>query len=476
MGKFIVSESFLYKWRFIIGYALIALGLIAALILVGLYLPGGLSAQEMQSVVDSNSVNFNSFMTTPNIINLPYYFLQHAALSFFGVTIFTIKLPSLILAFLSVIGIILILRKWFKPSVGVLASLIAITTGQFLFIAQDGTANIMYLFLPVCLLLLATMIAYQKKFKWFYVLGFFISAALSLYTPLGIYLLLALVIIAFIHPHLRYLVKQISQIPLVIGIIIFAILITPLANALISNPSLGLTLIGVPTSWPNLGSNLASLAAEYFGFDKPGGLTVMTPFFELGSMLIILIGIIHVIRTGITAKNYVIISWVVCLIPLMIFNPGLTSITYLPLVLLLATGLNTTLSYWYKLFPNNPYARIGGLIPVIVLVSALVFSGASRFVYGYEYDPSIVSNFSNDLELIPVNTKTLLVANSEKAFYEVVANHNKNLAIITEPSGDEFLATHKSYNNFNGYKISKIITSSSKDDSNRFYLYTKTAN
>lgn len=476
MGKFNISESFLYKWRFVIGYGLIGIILITALILVGIYLPGGLSAQEMQSVVDSNSVNFNSLMTTPNIINLPYYFLQHVSLHFFGVSIFTIKLPSLILAFLSLGGIVLILRKWFKPSVGVLASLIAITTGQFLFIAQDGTPTIMYLFLPLCLLLLATMIAYQKKFTWFYVLSFFVTAGLSLYTPLGIYLILALVIIALIHPHLRYLIKQIPQIPLVIGMIIFAIIVTPLANALLGNPKIGLTLAGIPSAWPDFGSNLASLGAEYFGFDRPGGLTVMTPFFELGSMLLILIGLLTVVITRITAKNYVIISWILCLIPLMILNPVLTSITYLPLVLLLATGLNTTLAYWYKLFPNNPYARIGGLIPVVVLTLALVISGASRFVYGYEYDPNIVSNFSNDLELIPKETKNILVANSEKNFYDVIAKYRTTLTVVEKPIGDEFLATYKSHENFKGYTIKKIITSSSKDDSNRFYLYTKITN
>jgi len=106
----------------------------------------------------------------------------------------------------------------------------------------------------------------------------------------------------------------------------------------------------------------------------------------------------------------------------------------------------------------------------------LVFSGASRFVYGYEYDPSIATNFSNDLELIPTDTKTILVSNSEKSFYEVIASHNKSLAVITEPGGEEFLATHKSNSNFDGYMISKSITSSSKDDSNRFYLYTKISN
>lgn len=476
MGKFIISESFLYKWRYVFGYTFIALGLIAVLIIVGLYLPGGLSAQETQSIVDGDSIEIASILNSTNIINMPYLFLQKLSLSLFGVSIFTIKLTSLFLAFISIICIIVILGYWFKRSIGILASLVAITTGQFLFIAQDGTANIMFLFWPVCLLFLATLIAFHKKLKWFYALGFFIIAGLSLYTPLSIYLILALIFVTFLHPHLRYLIKQIPQQTLVIGIIIFTIIITPLANSLISNPDIGLSLAGIPTSWPNFGANLSSLGAEFFGFSKPGGLTIMTPFFELGSMLIIAIGIFHTIKTGVTAKNYIIISWIVCLIPLMILNPELSNISFLPLVLLLGTGISATLGYWYKLFPNNPYARIGGLIPVIVLVFALVVSGMSRFVYGYQYDPNIISNFSNDLALIPKDTNNILVSNSEKAFYEVISKYNNKLQIINEPTGDKFLVTHKAKQDFSDYSIEKIITSSLKNDSDRFYLYTKIKN
>jgi len=475
MDKFHISNFFLYRWRFIIGYILVGIGLIAALFFAGTHLPGGISNQEMQSVVKSDLLKFSG-LTTTDITNLPYHLLQNACITIFGVSIFTIKLPSIILAFFSAIGIILILRRWFKPSVGVLASLVAITTGQFLFIAQDGTPNILYLFWPVCLLLLATQISYQKKLKWLYVLGLCITIALSLYTSLSIYLLIAFGIVVLLHPHLRYIIKQIPFIPLIFGIVLVVALITPLVISLIYNPNLGLRLLGIPAHWPNLSSNFVSLGAEYFGFNKPGGLTLMTPFFELGSMLLIAIGVFHVIRTRVTAKNYVIVSWVLCLVPLMIMNPNLTSITFLPLVLLLATGLNTILMYWYKLFPSNPYARVGGLVPLAILVTVLVFSGASRFIYGYKYDPSIVSNFSNDLNIIPNNTKYLVVANSEQAFYDVVASHNKQYTVSTEPTGDSFLATRKSNKNFDGYKITQILTSPANNDSNRFYLYTKIVN
>lgn len=472
MNNFHISEFFLYRWRFWIGYGLIAIGLIAVLILAGIYLPGGISNQEMQSIVKSSSLGFTS-LTATDITNLPYHLLQHAIITIFGVSIFTIKLPSLILAFLSAVGIVLILKRWFKPGIGVLASLVAITTGQFLFIAQDGTPNILYLFWPVCLLLLASIISYQKKFRLFFVMALFITAALSLYTPLSIYLLLAFGFVVLLHPHLRFLVRQITKTQLITGLILAVIVTAPLAIAIFKNPSLGLTLFGIPTDWPNFGANFTSLGAQYFGFSRPGGLTLMTPFFELGSMIIIAIGIYHVVKTSFTAKNYVIMSWLLCLIPLIILNPNLTSITFLPLVLLLATGLNALLSYWYGLFPNNPYARIGGLVPIVILVTVLVFSGTSRFIYGYTYDPNIVSNFSKDLNIVPSDTKNLIVSDGELPFYKDVEFHNKKYNVSTLPTGNSFLATRKSHQAFTGYKISRIITSGTNGDSDRFYLYTK---
>lgn len=474
MNKFKISELFVYKWRYWIGYILVAVSLISALFFAGMFLPGGLSSQEMQSVVKSNSLGFTS-LTSLDITNLPYHLLQHASIAIFKVSVLSIKLPSIILAFLSAIGMILLLRRWFKPGIGVLASLIAITTGQFLFIAQDGTPGILYLFWSVCLLLLANVISQQKKFRSLYVITLFVAIALSLYTPLSLYVLIALATAVILHPHLRYIIRHLPKLQLIIGILLSMLIVVPLVVALIKSPNLWLTLLGIPNHWPNFGANFASLGAQYFGFSKPGGLVLMTPFFELGSMLIIAIGLYYVLKTRVTAKNYVITLWMICLIPAIILNPNFTSITFLPLVLLLATGLNTLLSYWYNLFPRNPYARIGGLIPIIILVTVLVFSGASRFIYGYKYDPSVVPNFSKDLKLIPKDTKNIVVSSDEFDFYKVVSLHNKKINVTTAPTtgSDGFLATNKANKAFSGYKINRIITSSTKNQSDRFYLYTK---
>src|ERR1700712_2408696 len=122
------SKYFIYRWRYIIGYSFISLLLAGLLIFVGFYLPGGLSPQETAAAVKSASISFSD-PSTLAIPNLPYYAFQSAIFNLFGITVFTVKLPSLIIALFSAIGFILLLRRWFKPNIAVLASLIAITTG-----------------------------------------------------------------------------------------------------------------------------------------------------------------------------------------------------------------------------------------------------------------------------------------------------------------------------------------------------------
>jgi hypothetical protein len=475
MMKFDIFQLSIYRWRYWIGYSVVTIGLIIALIFAGMYLPGGISTQEMQSVIKSNSLGLTSLFTATDITNLPYHLLQHAIITIFGVSILSIKLPSIILALISTIGMLFILKLWFKHGIAVLASLIAVTTGQLIFIAQDGTAGILYLFWPVMLILLASLISSQKKFRMFYKISFFITAALSLYTPLSIYIQLALATAIILHPHLRFMIRQLSKPKILISLAVSFVMLIPLTLAAIKSPSLILTLLGIPTHWPNFGANFASLGSEYFGFASPSGTLIMTPFFELGSMLIIAIGLYQLIKTRETAKSYVIGLWILCLIPVIILNPSLTSISYLPLILLLALGIKTLLSHWYELFPLNPYARIGGLIPVVILVTVLTLSGMDRYAHGYQYDPNIAPNFSTDLKLIPTETKNLVVSVNELPFYKVVADHNKSLTVTTAPlpNFDNFIATRQTNLNFSGYKIKQIITSPISTQGNRLYLYTK---
>lgn len=467
-----ISSFYIYRFRYYLGYGLITLLLIGLLVFAGLYTPGGLSTSEMDSVVKSSHIDLSS-LNSLAVTNLPYHLLQTASLNLFGVSEFSIKLPSLLLAVISAIGLILLLLRWFKPRIAVLATIIAIATGQFLFIAQDGTPSILYVVWSVWLLLLGTLIAKRAKAQMLWQALFFIVAALSLYTPLSIYALVALSLATILHPHLRFILRQLSKPRLIFAIVLGIIISIPLLVGVIRSPELGLRILGIPDTWPHIIANLNVLLHQYLGFSNLSTTLLMTPVFDLGSMLIIGFGIVKLIKTHESTQSYLVIIWLACLIPILITNPSFTSVTFLPLVLLLATGFESLLGYWYRLFPINPYARLTGLIPIVVLVGVLTLSGLERYIYGYHYGPMTVSHFSQDLRLLPKNTLNLVVSTSELPFYEVVAAHRPGLNVTTTANGIDYTETRLGTSTYPGTHIDRIITSSMSTDADRFYIYKK---
>ena len=471
-----ITQFLIYRWRYIVGYSAIGLLLAGLLIFSGIYVPGGISPEEMIATVRSDSLSFANPQSF-SITSLPYYLFQSVVIDVFGISDFSIKIPSLIIALFSAVGLILLLRRWFPANIAVLASLIAVTTGQFLFIAQNGTPGILYVFWPILLLTLGTQVTRAKRGRLFWKLSFAAAAALSLYTPLSVYSLLAIAIAVALHPHLRNIIRRLSPVKVSLSVALAAIIVAPLVYLIVINPGLGLRLLGVPTVWPpDIFANALTLLKQFFLFWEPSTTTLMTPVFGFGSVLIIALGVHRLILTRDTTRSYLIIIWVLCLIPVLLLNPLFTSVTFIPSVLLLAAGLTSLITYWYRLFPLNPYARIAGLIPIVILVITLIGSGLDRYVYGYHYAPSTAINFSRDLRLIPKDTKNLVVSPTEQAFYTAVSHHREGLIVTTDAtSGAESLTVTRGARTVvpAEYTIDQIITTTYSKDSDRLYLYKK---
>ena len=483
MGKKI-TDYLLYRWRYIIGYSIIGLTIVALLV-ISLFVPGGLSASEMDTVVKSSDLTFSSLdsFNPASIINLPYNILQRASIELLGLSIFSIKLPSLILGALSTVGMILLLQMWFKRNVAVLTTVLVITTGQFLFVAQSGTPSIVYIFWSVWLLVAAMMVSRKAAYLGFWKIILFSFAALSLYTPLSAYILIALASAIVFHPHLRYLTRQVlrAKSKVLLAVACALLIITPLIYFVTKDPSVGLALLGIPESLPNIIDNAKTLLKQYFDFSNPGSGTFMTPVYGLGSMVLIVLGIIRLASTKYTARSYIISAWTILLLPVILINPGFSSITFVPAMLLMAMGISSLLRSWYQLFPRNPYARIAGLFPLTILIGGMFISGVDRYMYGYLYDPNISTNFSHDLRLVSnqLDRKdrtptTIVVSKDEVAFYEVLASHRKDVTISTTSDTTLAVATivsHAAYHTGSFGAPNGILTDDKIRDADRFYLY-----
>lgn len=475
-----INQYQLYAKRHIIGYSLVGLAVVSLLVVAGLFVPGGLSHAETQSVVTSSALSINGFNPAA-VVNLPYHLLQRLSIDLLGVTNFSIKLPSLLLGALSIFGMILLLRMWFRQNVAIIATALVITTGQFLFVAQNGAPSILYIFWSVWLLVAALKISRKTRFITIWKIALFGIAALSLYTPLSAYILIALLSAMILHPRLRFIARRLSRWKLAFAIVCSLILLTPLAYAISKQPSLAMTLLGVPQQWPDIWTNSTQLLRQYFDFVSPSNGALVLPVYGLGSMIFIGLGILHLFTTKYTARSYIIIAWVVLLAPILVFNPHLTVATFVPALLLMAMGIYTMLRSWYRLFPRNPYARIAGLIPLAVLIGGMFLSGVSRYTYGYLYDPNTANYFSKDLRLLNRQLRkpdqkptTLIVTKQEEAFYQAVAKRKKNLTVnsaSTSPTNTT-IVSHDAYIAAKPDRTpSLILTDGKSQNSDRFYVY-----
>lgn len=484
MGKTLITDFFIYRYRYLLGYTLIVITFISLLVFAGLYVPGGLSQSEIKAVAASTSISLSD-PSSLAVVNMPYYLLQTYILDFFGVTNFSIKILSIVCASVTGIGAVLLLRRWYRPNIAVLAATIMITTGQFLFVAQSGIASITYIMWPVWLLLAATMITSTTKYKKAWMLSFFVIAALSLYTPLSIYLLLAIVGAAVLHPHVRHILKRMPVAQLSSYALISVVTLAPLAYFIAVQPELATQLLGIPKSWPPdilAGANL--IVQQYFNFVTPQSGVLMTPMLGLGSIILIALGGWQLFKTRYTARSYTLTAWVILLVPILLMNPQYTSITFVPLLLLAASGLNFLLRFWYGMFPLNPYARFAGLLPMIILVTGLVVSGVDRYFYGYHYDPKTATSFSRDLTLLNYQVRkgektTLYVTKSEQPFYDAVAKYNKGASFTVTtsiPHSGNFAATKKAHEQLDAYEVDRVVSTGYTNDADRFYIYKNSNN
>ncbi|MDN5819359.1 MAG: glycosyltransferase family 39 protein [bacterium] len=487
MSRKKVTDYFLYRKRFWIGYGLVLVVLVWLLILAGLYVPAGLTQQEMNSAIASVGVNLADYKNL-SLVNLPYQLLQQASINLFGLSEISIKLPSLLLALLSTVGMVFLLRRWFHHNVAVLATLLAITTGQFLFIAQNGTASIMYIFWAVWILLVSTMVVRRRGPTLLWKIVLCLLVAMSLYTPLSIYLLVSLAIATIFHPHLRYVFKRLSKSQLWIAVVALLALVAPLGWRVYQSPEIGLRLLGIPDKMPDIVASLSQLAHQYVASPSISDAGFMLPVFGLGTIGLLVLGIIRLATSHYSAKSYLLFTWVILLVAVLVFKPVYITVTFIPSLIFIAFGLDFLFRYWYRLFPKNPYARIAGLFPLGILVCGMILSGLEIYNYGYHYNPATAKVFTTDLSLVSNTLRqnpsvdSLVVSRSEYDFYKTFAakapdgiSVKSSVSIDTQSNSFIISRAAKEKLNLNGADIKEIITSTTSQQADRFYIYKNTS-
>lgn len=489
MKKQKVTDLFVYKLRYFIGYSVLVFLYIGAVVMSALYTPGGLTQAEIDTLSITNNLNLDANGLL--IANLPFHVLQWVFIKFLGVSILTIKAPAIVLSIISSISIFFLLRRWFKPRIAILTLLIMTTTAQLLFIGQNATPSILYITYTALILLFATLIIQGEKMTAIWRLGLVNTVALSLFTPYFWYINLGLLFIGLMHPHTRFfLVSRKHRTKWLLSSLLLLIIMSMIAYGCYKVPHFMTSLLGASSLHFDILNNLRELYYIYIRFEPSVVSGQLTPIMDFGSIFLVIFGLLKSLKDWHTARSFMLWSWIILSVALLLMRPELTVIIVVPLIILLAVGIETLLDEWYKLFPHNPYARGVGLTLTSVLIMVLVICGASRYADGYRHFPQLAHYFTKDLTILkadlvkkPDQNVFLLVDETEASIYEILAKYQlKSVTVIHQlpqtidrPLYVSRLARQRTKLPVNNVKISHILVGDTSKQADRFYVYTLAA-
>jgi len=474
MKKLKISDFWIYKFRYQIGIGILSLGYLAIIIYTLFITPNGLTAGEIENTKSAVNLDFSNIFSK-NIIDLPYRLLQKISIDIFGLSNFSIKLPSIIISLLSLVFITKISGMWFSKRASILASIIAITSSQFFFIAQNGTSEILYIFYPILLIWSGMKFLETPKKRQIFILITILG--LSFYTPLSSYIVLAFLITVLTHPHLRFTIKRTPKSQKILGVSLFLIITTPLLFSILKDLSILKIIFGIPNKL-DFFENIKNLGLSLIGFSNPISNGMLSPVVNPATAILILIGLYFALTARHSARSYLISIWTIILAFVCLTNTATITILFTPILILTITGLQGLIDTWYALFPKNPYARFFGLIPTSIFVFNLLITNLSVFALSYQYSPQILSAFNQDLDILLTKTdsnRILVVSKNEEDFYKVLERQGK--AKVKDTAEDtEIVVSKEAYKTTNisdKYHVKKILVSNRKDNSDRFYVLTR---
>jgi len=476
MRKRKLSDYFLFRHRIGIGYILLSLAFAILLFLLPLISPNGLSEAEMQSAVDSNAISIET-IKAGNIVDLPYHALQKGSITLFGLSAYSIKLPSILLGIILGILLILLLNRWFKNNVALISSILTVLATPFLYLVGNGTPLIMLVFWPTLLLWLGSKIQGVTRPRISYCFYFIFALILSVFTPYIAYLAVLIFFYAIAHPHLRYTIKNLPRVPFILACLVAVTGVSLIGYAAIKNPTTGLELLfSKDFTIRHFISNIRAGILPFLSWTGSVESTLLSPMIGLPTIALAITGMISTTKGFFASRNSIASLLLVFTIFITGLNPDTAILSILPLAILTAHGIRYIIEKWYDLFPENPYARIFAILPISLFIGIILVSSLSHFIFGYRYNPAVANEFQDDLSLVYQNVEsgsTLLISGGtlDYDFFHILDDQGKYTVTSTSEGLTAPVASLGKWPTKLKFELYRIIPSPKTINSDRIYIY-----
>jgi 4-amino-4-deoxy-L-arabinose transferase-like glycosyltransferase len=492
-----VSDLTLYRYRHLIGYAMLVLATVGLLLLFITRIPNGLSTGEEASALASSQIVFDqNFLDNTHTVDLPYHLVQWTSLKLFGLGAIGVRLPSLIFGALSMLFMLLLLRRWLQENVAISWGILIASSSWFLMLGRSGTPEVMVVFWTSLILLLATLVSQQSRGYQTWRGLSIVAIGLSFYTPLMAYLFAASALAAAFQPHLRYVIRYAEKTSISLGLLLFMAILVPLGWNVWRDPSIIHQLLAIPQALPgpllffkdiwSAGGALINPFHASYG-------SLITPLLSIPMITLATIGLIRTFVDYHSVRSYVLLLWLAVLTPVIGLNPDRLNVMFVPIMLLGAIGMQSLFRYWYDLFPRNPYARIFGLLPLLLLMGSMVSLNYQRYFMGIAYAQSSAVLYNADPLLLhdTLSAKAyrdqriiLITSPERKPLYEIDQAVAKNIQVVTpshfasNPTANNIIVDISIESQLSGTQRATLPTTTSsllvndrKGDSLRFRVY-----
>lgn len=422
MKRNLLEQILLYDYRYVIAHiVLIALALLAHFWRLGDLLPG-LSFFEADYL---SKLDFGSLLQDP--LYWPHKLLTLAVVANWSVSIFNLRLVTVIFALLAVTAFYFLLKDRFRGRVAIITVGLLLSSSWWLSYARLARPEIL-IPLFVFLVMLLGKKAYETS-QWYWLILFTITIGIAMYIPSLPYVLLIGALVT------RSLIKQTwrgLKAPLKITMVVLMVIITvPLLVAIGRDLALLRELFLLPSSWPNpldVGRAVVSNLAEIFWSREvfwPLGLGNL-PHLDLFTAVMVALGLYHLDHEISRSLAQFVLVGLSGLLILVSLDSGPTdSIVLLPLLYtLIAAGIVMLLAQWYEIFPRNPIARLTAFIPTAFLLVCVVWYHQQRYFVAWPQTPEVVAEFPATAS---ATTNLASQVDGIKNTRIIAANHEHNL-------------------------------------------------
>jgi len=426
-----IQRSWLYRYRYLLASILLAVIVLAFSIYRFWSVPSGLSASEKLSAIAGGRLASGNIT---GLVNAPWLILETLAIKLYGMTIFALRLPALLLVVASILTMMLAIRAIYRPSLAMMGGLLMACSAFTISLGRAGTPAVM----TVLLLILAILLGYyvvNAKQKVAPAVGLALDLVALSYMSGGLYIVVALAIVALLHPKSRYTIKRHKKLLAGIAMAYLILLLAPMLLIGRGRTTLA-SLLAIGTPSP---ANLRQLASGYVAgsADLTGGL--MTPMLTITGAIMVVIGLITLARRGglLSLRSYMIISLLIAGVSMAAFNPDYIYLLFIPTILLEVIAIGYIVDKWHGLFPQNPYARSLAILALSILIGSISLLDINRYISAVNYQASVVYQYDQTLpavnQLLTSNphAEIRLVVHSETDYqlYSLLTNRYSNLRV-----------------------------------------------